>query len=253
MIRGEEQLAITASGLRKVYGPVVAVEGLDLAVPRGTVYGFLGPNGAGKTTTMGMLTTLVPPTAGTASIVGVSIADREGVKPNVGYLPDEPPLYDEFTAREQLAFVADLRQLDPDAAATRIDALLDQVGLADVADERIESYSRGTRQKVGLVQAMLHEPAVLFLDEPTSGLDPRAAREVLDLIDGLADGGTTVFLSSHALSVVEELADVVGVLHLGTLVAEGTPAELTQRVADGERSLERVFLDLTADQSEAVR
>ncbi|WP_435319530.1 ABC transporter ATP-binding protein [Haloarchaeobius sp. TZWSO28] len=250
MRRGEEQLAITASGLRKVYGPVVAVEGLDLAVPRGTVYGFLGPNGAGKTTTMGMLTTLVPPTAGTAAIVGVSIADREGVKPHVGYLPDEPPLYDEFTAREQLGFVADLRQLEPEAAATRIDTLLDQVGLADVADERIESYSRGTRQKVGLVQAMLHEPAVLFLDEPTSGLDPRAAREVLDLIDGLADGGTTVFLSSHALSVVEELADVVGVLHLGKLVAEGTPAELTQRVADGERSLERVFLDLTADQSE---
>ncbi|WP_267640854.1 ABC transporter ATP-binding protein [Haloarchaeobius amylolyticus] len=251
MIRGDEQLAIAASGLRKVYGSVVAVEGLDLAVPRGTVYGFLGPNGAGKTTTMGMLTTLVPPTAGTASIAGVSIADREGVKPHVGYLPDEPPLYDEFTAREQLGFVADLRQLEPAAAATRIDALLDQVGLADVADERIESYSRGTRQKVGLVQAMLHEPNVLFLDEPTSGLDPRAAREVLDLIDGLADGGTTVFLSSHALSVVEELADVVGVLHQGRLVAEGTPAELTQRVADGERSLERVFLDLTADQSEA--
>ncbi|WP_435333908.1 ABC transporter ATP-binding protein [Haloarchaeobius sp. TZWWS8] len=246
MIRGHEY-AIVASGLRKVYGPVVAIEGLDLAVPRGTVYGFLGPNGAGKTTTMGMLTTLVPPTAGVASIVGVSIADRERVKPHVGYLPDEPPLYDEFTAREQLEFVADLRGLPTEPAARRIDELLDRVGLSGAADERIESYSRGTRQKVGLVQALLHEPAVLFLDEPTSGLDPRAAREVLDLIDDLADGGTTVFLSSHALAVVEELADVVGVLHRGRIVAEGPPDELIQRVADGERSLERVFLDLTSD------
>ncbi|WP_435359549.1 ABC transporter ATP-binding protein [Haloarchaeobius sp. DFWS5] len=251
MTRGEEY-AIVASGLRKVYGPVVAVEGLDLAVPRGAVYGFLGPNGAGKTTTMGMLTTLVPPTAGTASVAGVTIADREALKPRVGYLPDEPPLYDEFTAHEQLAFVADLRGMDPDVAARRIDELLARVGLSDVADERIESYSRGTRQKVGLVQAMLHDPEVLLLDEPTSGLDPRAAREVLDLIDGLADEGTTVFLSSHALPVVEELADVVGVLHHGRLVAEGPPAALVQRVADGEQSLERVFLDLTADRSEAT-
>jgi ABC-2 type transport system ATP-binding protein len=249
MIR-ETEPAITSSRLRKEYGSVVAVDGLDLSIPAGTIYGLLGPNGAGKTTTIGMLTTLVPPTAGTANIMGVPISDRDGVKPLIGYLPDEPPLYDEFTAREQLAYAADIRSLVPAVATRRIDDLIRRVGLEDEADERIESYSRGTRQKVGLVQALLHEPAVLFLDEPTNGLDPRATREVLSLVDDLSDNGTTVFLSSHTLSVVEEVADVVGVLDAGRLVAEGTPAELTRRAEGGERTLEAVFLDLTETEVE---
>jgi len=241
-----DDTAIRTTGLTKRYGDVVAVEDLDLAVPSGSVYGFLGPNGAGKTTTIEMLTTLLVPTSGTATVAGHDVADRDAVKPHVGYLPDEPPLYDGFSAREQLAYVAELHGLDPDAVADRIETLLGRVGLTDDADRLVDTYSQGMRQKVGLVQAVLHDPAVVFLDEPTNGLDPRAAREVVDLIDGLAAEGTTVFLSTHILSVVEEIADTVGVLHDGHLVAEGAVESLRRRAADGsERTLEQAFLEIT--------
>ncbi|ELY53969.1 ABC transporter ATP-binding protein [Natronolimnohabitans innermongolicus] len=239
---------IDATDLTKRYGDVTALDGLDLAVPEGEIYGFLGPNGAGKTTTMELLTTLAVPTAGTATVAGQPIADREAVKPHVGYLPDEPPVYDAFSAREQLEYVATLRGLEDDAATERIERLLARVDLVDAADRRIDTYSQGMRQKVGLVQAVLHEPDVLFLDEPTNGLDPRMAREVIDLIDELAADGTTVFCSTHVLPVVDELADTVGVLFDGSLVAEGAPAELRRRAGDdGDRSLEDVFLEVTDD------
>ncbi|MFC6729823.1 ABC transporter ATP-binding protein, partial [Natronoarchaeum mannanilyticum] len=179
------EAAITADGLTKRYGDVEAVDGVDLSISSGAVYGFLGPNGAGKTTTIEMLATLVEPTAGTATVAGHPISDRDAIKPHIGYLPDEPPVYDAFSAREQLEYVAVLRGLDDDRAADRIDELLARVDLAADADRLIDDYSQGMRQKVGLLQALLHDPDVLFLDEPTSGLDPRAAREAVDLIDDL--------------------------------------------------------------------
>jgi ABC-2 type transport system ATP-binding protein len=239
---------IRADALTKRYGETTAVRNLDLVIPRGAVYGFLGPNGAGKTTTIEMLTTFTSPTSGQAFIMGDSTADRDAVKRHIGYLPDDPPIYDEFSAREQLEYVADLRQLDPDAAATRIEQLLARVELTSDADARISTYSQGMRQKTGIIQAILHEPEVLVLDEPTNGLDPRAARVVSDLIADLAADGTTVFLSTHILPVVEELADTVGVLHHGELVTEGPPTELTQQVEQGaEHTLEEVFLEVTTD------
>lgn len=244
---------IQADALTKRYGDTTAVDELTLAIPSSAVYGFLGPNGAGKTTTIEMLTTLVSPTSGEAFIMGDSVADRDAVKRHIGYLPDDPPIYDEFSAREQLEYVADLRQLDPDVATTRIEQLLDRVELAADADTRISTYSQGMRQKTGIIQAILHEPEVLFLDEPTNGLDPRAARVVSDLIANLAADGTTVFLSTHILPVVEELADTIGVLHHGRLVTEGPPTELKQQVEQGaERTLEEVFLEVTTD-SEQMR
>ena len=241
---------IAADDLTKRYGDVTAVDGLDLQIPEGAVYGFLGPNGAGKTTTIEMLTTLTTPTSGRATVAGHPTSDRDAVKPHIGYLPDEPPLYDAFSGREQLEYVATLRGLDDDAAAERVDRLLERVGLTADADRQIDTYSQGMRQKVGLLQTVLHEPDVVFLDEPSTGLDPRAAREVVDLIGELADEGMTVFLSTHILPVVEELADTVGVLHQGSLVAEGAPEELKRRATDGtERSLEQAFLDVTDDGS----
>ena len=239
--------AITADGLSKRYGDTVAVESVELEIDRGAVYGFLGPNGAGKTTTMRMLTTLTTPTDGAATVAGHPVTDRDAVVEQIGYLPDQPPLFDELTAREQLEYTAGLRGL-PASAADRIDRLLERFDLADDADRRIDGYSKGMKQKTGIVQAMLHEPAVLFLDEPTSGLDPRASRTVRDTIAELATGETTVFLSTHVLPVVDELADEVGVLSNGRVVAEGPPEELKRRVAAGEgRSLEDVFLDVTGD------
>jgi len=235
--------AIVADGLTKRYGSTAAVTDLDLSVPAGTVYGFLGPNGAGKTTTMRLLTTLARPSEGTASVCGAPITDRETVLEHVGYLPEVPPVYEELTAREFLRYTADIRRLgDVD---DRIDALFERFGLAGDADRRIDAYSKGMRQKTALVATVLHDPDVVFLDEPTSGLDPRAARTVRDLLADMADDDVTVFLSTHLLPVVEELADAVGVLSDGRLVAEGSPDDLRQRAEGGEGSLEDAFLAVT--------
>jgi len=240
--------AIEARALRKEYGAEVALAGLDLSIDSGTVYGFLGPNGAGKSTTMRMLTTLTTPTSGEAFVAGHSIEDREAVTPHIGFLPEEPPLYDELTGREQLEYFAGLRDIPSDEADARIERLLERFDLAEDADKRIDAYSKGMRQKTGVIQAVLHEPAVVFLDEPTSGLDPRAARTMRDTIAELADRDMTVFLSTHILPVVDELADEVGVLHKGDLVAEGSPEALKRRAEAGaESSLEDVFLDVTTE------
>jgi ABC-2 type transport system ATP-binding protein len=246
------EYAIRTEGLRKEFGDTVAVEGLELAVEPGTVYGFLGPNGAGKTTTMRMLATLTEPTGGGAWVAGEPVGERDAVRPSIGYLPEEPPVYDELTGREQLEYVAGLRGMPREQAAGRIDELLRRFDLADEADDRIDSYSKGMRQKVGISGAILHEPAVLFLDEPTSGLDPRAARTVRETVGDLAADDVTVFLSTHILPVVDELADTVGVLHDGQLVAEGAPESLKERAEAGDADsggapvdLEEVFLEVT--------
>ena len=240
--------AIQSTDLTKVYGETTAVDGLDLAISEGTIYGFLGPNGAGKTTTMRMLIGLKHPTSGSASVADVSVADRDALRPHIGYLPEEPPLYEEATANEQLDYVAGLRDMPNDIARDRIDHLLDALDLTTDASSRISEYSKGMRQKTAYIQAVLHDPDVIFLDEPTSGLDPRAARTLRNMITDLADGGTTVFLSTHILPVVEEVADTVGILYDGRLVAEDSPEALTDRAESGEKeSLEDAFIELTTD------
>ena len=242
--------AIEATGLTKCYGDVLAVDDLSLSVPTGSIYGFLGPNGAGKTTTMRLLTALTAPTSGTATVAGVPVDDRAALSERIGYLPAEPPVFDELTGREYLRYVARLHELDRDDIDRDIDRYLERFSLADDADRRIDGYSTGMRKKVGVIGAVIHSPAVLFLDEPTSGLDPRAARTMREMIAELADREMTVFLSTHILPVASELADTVGVIHEGRLVAEGGPAELQGRVdgeIDGEAGgdLESAFLELT--------
>jgi ABC-2 type transport system ATP-binding protein len=245
--------AIEMDELTKRYGETVAVSGVTTSVPAGSVYGFLGPNGAGKTTTMRLLTTLTRPTSGTARVAGHSIEDREAVTPHIGYLPEDPPIYDELTGREQLEYVAGLRDLPEDEASERIEELLERFDLAEDANKRIGGYSKGMRQKVGVIQAVLHEPQVAFLDEPTSGLDPRAARTMRDTIAELADQEMTIFLSTHILPVVDELADTIGVLHDGELVAEGDPEALKSRAETGESAtLEDAFLAVTTDEDAPV-
>jgi ABC-2 type transport system ATP-binding protein len=243
--------AIVAEGLTKRYGDERAVSDLSLSIPAGSVYGFLGPNGAGKTTTMRLLTTLTEPSAGRAEVAGVSVTDRPALTERVGYLPADPPVFDELTGWEQLRHVARLHGIPDAEADERIERLLDRFDLLGDADRRIESYSTGMTKKVGVVGAVLHEPAVVLLDEPTSGLDPRAARTVREMVAELASGETTVFLSTHVLPVADELADTVGVIDDGRLVAEGTPGELKARsvdAADGGADLESVFMDVTTDE-----
>jgi ABC-2 type transport system ATP-binding protein len=244
----DDEVAVAATDLRKRYGAETALDGVSLSIPSGTVYGFLGPNGAGKTTTMRVLTGLVEATGGEARVCGTPVDDRRALVGRIGYLPETPPLYDEFSAREQLEYVADLRDLPRERARDRVADLLDRVDLTADADDRIRTYSKGMRQKTAFVQSVLHEPDVLFLDEPTSGLDPRAARRVRDLVAEFAAGGTTVFLSTHVLPVVEAVADEVGVLFEGRIVAEGTPAAVTARAGTGAGgTLEDAFLAVTGE------
>lgn len=244
--------AITARGVTKRYGATVAVDGLDLDVPEGVVYGFLGPNGAGKTTTMRILTGLIEPTSGDGFVDGVNCTDRAGLVDHIGLLPEEPPLYRELTGREQLQFAADLRNRHWNAVEDRALDIAESVDLAADLDRRIDGYSKGMKQKTAFIQAVQHDPAVVFLDEPTSGLDPRAAKTLRELIVDLTAGDTTVFLSTHILPVVEEIADRVGVLYDGRLVSEGSPDGLAAAAdEDGEADLEDAFLKLTADPERA--
>jgi ABC-2 type transport system ATP-binding protein len=247
------EFAIEATDLQKTYGSETALDGVSLSIPTGTVYGFLGPNGAGKSTTMRILTGLSNPTSGQVRVCGTTVEDRRAFVPHVGYLPETPPVYDEFTAREQLEYSADLRDIPSEVASERIDRYLEEFELAEDADRRIRTYSKGMRQKTAFVQSVLHDPDVVFLDEPTSGLDPRAARGIRESISNLAADGTTVFLSTHILPVVEAVADEVGVLFDGRLVAEGTPDELKTRAeTGGGGSLEDAFLAVTSDGSDPV-
>jgi len=238
--------AIDTTELSKRYGETLAVDGLDLSIPEGVVYGLLGPNGAGKTTTMRMLTALTHPTRGTGSVVGEAITNRDALRSHIGYLPEAPPLYEQATAYEQLEYVVGLRDLPAELARDRIDELLNELDLTADAGTPIADYSKGMRQKVAYIQSVLHEPDVVFLDEPTAGLDPRAARTIRELIRDLTESGTTVFLSTHILPVVEEVADTVGILYDGELVAEDAPNALTQRAESADKqTLEDVFLELT--------
>ncbi|HTD76463.1 MAG TPA: ABC transporter ATP-binding protein [Chloroflexota bacterium] len=237
---------IQASGLTKRFGKLVAVGGVTLEVEAGQVFGFLGPNGAGKTTTIRMLTGLVRPTSGSALVAGFDVVQEpREVKRRVGYLAETPYLYPKLTGREFLAFMGGLYEVPPKVTRQRAEALLSLFELADKADELVETYSHGMRQKLALAGAMLHDPPVLFLDEPTSGLDPRSARLVKDLLVALVGRGHTVFLSTHVLEIAEQLCHRVGIIDQGRVVATGTLDELRHQAQSEAYSLEDVFLQLT--------
>jgi len=236
---------VRAVSLTRSFGDVRAVDGLDLSVARGELFGFLGPNGAGKTTTMRLLTGLLRPTSGDAFVAGHSLTREPAqARAALGFVPDTPYLYDKLTAREFLAFSAALHGVEPDVAERRGRALLALLELEGAADGLVEGYSHGMRQKTALAGALIHDPQVLFLDEPTIGLDPRSARTIKDLLRGLCDRGKAVFLSTHVLEIAERLCDRVGILAQGKLAVVGTVAELKER-ARSSASLEEIFLGLT--------
>jgi ABC-2 type transport system ATP-binding protein len=225
---------IETEQLTKRYGDKTAVDSLDLSIARGEVFGLLGPNGAGKTTTILMLLGLTEPTAGVARVDGVvPTRDPLVVKSRVGYLPDEVGFYEDLTARQNLRYTAALNRLRRTEADDRIAALLADVGLADDADRKVGTYSRGMRQRLGLADALVKDPSILILDEPTVNIDPEGVRELLLLVERLrTDQGVTVLLSSHLLHQVEQVCDRIGVFVAGRLVASGTIDELAADLDD---------------------
>lgn len=220
--------AIQTQELVKVFGRITAVDGLTLTVPEGSVFGFLGSNGAGKTTTIRLLTGMATPTAGSAQVAGETL-DRAGrVRARVGYLPEEPAFYPWMNALEFLDHVGRLFGLDSADRHQRSRRLIDQVGLSEAARRRVGGFSRGMRQRLGLAQALINQPEVLFLDEPVSALDPAGRKEVLDLISTLR-GQCTVFMSTHILADVERVCDRVGIIDRGKLIEEASRTELLER------------------------
>lgn len=216
-------------GLRRSYGSVLALDDLSFEVPAGLVVGFLGPNGAGKTTTLKMLMGLVFPTGGSARILGMDVKDPQ-VKAQIGFLPEQPYFYDYLTAQELLEYYGRLSGVVDKYLPKRVENVLARVGLPDVADVQLRKFSKGMLQRVGIAQAILHDPKVVFFDEPMSGLDPMGRREVRDLMQQLKREGKTVFFSTHILSDAEALCDRVAVIHLGELRAVGAVAELTSGI-----------------------
>ncbi len=220
--------AIRTEDLHKIYGQVHALDGLTLTVEPGTVFGFLGPNGAGKTTTIRMLTGLARPSRGRGWVAGADIADGRSVAARIGYLPEEPAFYSWLTPAELLDYVGRLFGLPAAARQARVKELLELVGLTRVRKRRIGGFSRGMRQRLGLAQALMNRPEVLFLDEPVSALDPGGRKEVLDMIRALR-GQCTVFMSSHILQDVERVCDTVGIIDRGRLIVEAPQSELLAR------------------------
>jgi ABC-2 type transport system ATP-binding protein len=244
---------ITLENVTKSYGTKTAVRDLNLEVRPGELFAFLGPNGAGKTTTIKMMCGLLFPSSGRVLIGGHDmVSDGDRARPLLSYVPDQPYLYEKLTGREFLQFIADMYGLPPARARERIAEVIRQFGLEAFVDDLTERYSHGMRQRTVFASALVHEPKVLIVDEPTVGLDPLSVRQLKDILRQQADRGTTVFLSSHSLDVVEELADRIAIILNGKLISCGTLKALRQQAAvDG--SLEKVFLTLTLPTEEDLR
>ncbi len=225
--------AITVEGLERAFGDVLAVQGIDLTVAEGEIYGFLGPNGAGKTTTVRMLTTLLLPTGGRAGVAGHDVvAEARQVRASIGVALQEAALDPLMTGRELIRLQATLQGLPPAAGRERADALLERVDLAGAADRRVGTYSGGMKRRLDLAAALVHEPSVLFLDEPTTGLDPVSRKTIWEEVRALNEDGTTVFLTTQYLEEADQLADNVGIIDRGRIVAEGTPESLKDEIGD---------------------
>ena len=237
------QAAISTAGLTKHFPGVQALTDLTLEVPTGSIYGFLGPNGAGKTTALKMLAGLTRPTSGTASVAGIPVEAGPAYRQAVGYLGQEPRFYGWMTGRETIAYVGSLYPADARPSKTRVQEMIDLVGIADAADRPTRSYSGGVRQRLGIAQALVARPAVLLLDEPVSALDPIGRREVLELMEKIK-GEVTVFYSTHILDDVQRVSDHVAILDHGKLVRAQPTSEL---LSSFSRDRMRITLGFATD------
>ncbi len=241
---------IRAQALMKRYGDKTAVNNLDLDIPAGEFFCFLGPNGAGKTTTIKMLTTLVRPTQGAAFIGGYDVQSHPlEAKAQLGYVPDHPFLYDKLTGQEFMRFVGGLHRMDERRYTELSGDLLERFEISHVANQLIENYSHGMRQKLSFASCFLHEPKVVIVDEPWVGLDPKNIHSVKRYLKEETKKGLTVFMSTHTLSIAEEVADRIGIIHEGRLLSLGTVDEI-KALAARPGTLEDVFLELTRTDEE---
>jgi ABC-2 type transport system ATP-binding protein len=235
-------LAVHTEGLRKAFGSLVAVEGLDLDIHRGEIFGLLGPNGSGKTTTIRMLTGLLEPSAGAALVAGLDVVrDPEGVRQRIGYMSQQYGLYDDLSVAENIRFYSSMYGLRGDRRTRRIEALLDDLGLRPRRDQMAGALSGGWKQRLALACATAHEPELLFLDEPTAGVDPASRRLFWEWIHGLAGSGTTILVTTHYMDEAER-CERLGFLSRGRLIALGTVAEISE--AFNQPSIEDVFIEL---------
>ena len=238
--------------LTKAYGKFVAVNEIDLHVPRGEMFGFLGPNGAGKTTPLRMIAGILRPTAGRVWLGGDDlILDPMAAKQRLGFIPDRPFVYEKLTGAEFLRFVAGLYGQDGKVVEERIDELFEMFELSVWKDELVESYSHGMRQKLIISSALIHRPECIAVDEPMVGLDPRGARLLKDIFRAFVDRGGTVLMSTHTLEVAQAMCDRIAIIQEGLIVGRGTLEELREQTAAGDASLEELFLKLTG--GEAVK
>lgn len=229
---------IEVAGLSKSYGDYQAVANVTFSAQKGEVVGFLGPNGAGKTTTIRMLATYLPPSAGSATIAGYDVVTKaDEVRRRIGYLPENPPLYGEMTVREYLNFIAEIRGIPRALTRARVEQIMERCFIADVQNKLCHHLSRGYRQRVGLAQAIIHDPEVIILDEPTSGLDPKQIIEIRRLIKSLGETHT-VLLSTHILPEVSAVCSKVVIVNRGRVVVEGPLSQISR-----DKSLEQVFLE----------
>ena len=245
--------AIQLNSVVKRYGQTLAVDRLSLSSPRGELCAFVGPHGAGKTTTIKLIAGLLRPDAGQVYLCGYWMhRDGQAAKRALAYVPDQPFLYDKLTGREFLQFAARMYDIGPERRDAVLDRLCERFQMSAFLDKMTESYSHGMRQKVVITAALLHTPDVLVIDEPMVGLDPKTVREVKDLFTEQVRNGGTVFMSTHTLEVAEAVADRIGIINRGQLVAVGTMTEL-RALADRRHSLEEIFLQVTEEEDEPAR
>jgi ABC-2 type transport system ATP-binding protein len=246
------ELAVETRGLTRDFGSFRAVDGIDLAVPAGSFYGFLGPNGAGKSTTIKCLTGLLRPTSGTMRILGTNpMADSVSVKRRIGVVPEDLALFERLTAPETLSFVAQVHGLDAATARSRANDLLTVMDLKSAGQALVTDFSHGMRKKLSLAAALIPAPRLLFLDEPFEGIDAVASRQIRELLLSFVSRGGTIFLTSHILEIVERLSTHIGVIASGRLVAQGSIAELRSGAGMG-KSLEELFIGLVGAESQTT-
>jgi len=240
--------AIVLDGVRKEFHGTAAVDSLDLTVRTGEIYGFLGPNGAGKTTTIKMIAGLMSPTRGTLRVRGIDVRENAlEARKRLAYVPDQPYLYDKLSGREFLTFVGELYHMEPSYIEEQIDRYTDLFQMETYLDDLAESYSHGMKQRVVLSATFLHDPDVILVDEPLVGLDPESSRLVRKLFRDQVDRGRSIFMSTHVLSIAEDVADRIGVISKGRLLEEGTLKELRERAGRREAGLEELFMNITRE------